>query len=196
MTYSCPIFKDEDEDLKVAQMRKHSLLIEKARVSKGHEVLQIGCGWGTFAIEVVRQTGCNYTGITLSAEQLKYAEMKLNEAGLQDHIRLYLCDYRQLPKAKKYDRIISCEMMEAVGHEYMEEYFGCCESLLAKDGLLVLQFSSTPDARYNEYRLSSDFIKEYIFPGACLPSLSRITSAMAAASSLSVEQVENIGMHY
>ncbi|KAH9764190.1 hypothetical protein KPL70_001429 [Citrus sinensis] len=100
--------------------------------------------------------------------------MKVNEAGLQDHIRLYLCDYRQLPKAKKYDRIISCEMMEAVGHEYMEEYFGCCESLLAKDGLLVLQFSSTPDARYNEYRLSSDFIKEYIFPG----------------------QVENIGMHY
>ncbi|KAK9182980.1 hypothetical protein WN944_026128 [Citrus x changshan-huyou] len=139
MTYSCPIFKDEDEDLKVAQMRKHSLLIEKARVSKGHEVLEIGCGWGTFAIEVVRQTGCNYTGINLSAEQLKYAEMKVNEAGLQDHIRLYLCDYRQLPKAKKYDRIISCEMMEAVGHEYMEEYFGCCESLLAKDGLLVLQ---------------------------------------------------------
>ncbi|KAH9681821.1 Amino oxidase domain-containing protein [Citrus sinensis] len=196
MTYSCPIFKDEDEDLKVAQMRKHSLQIEKARVSKGHGVLEIGCGWGTFAIEVVRQTGCNYTGITLSAEQLKYAEMKVNEAGLQDHIRLYLCDYRQLPKAKKYDRIISCEMMEAVGHDYMEEYFGCCESLLAKDGLLVLQFSSTPDARYNEYRLSSDFIKEYIFPGGCLPSLSRITSAMAAASSLSVEQVENIGMHY
>ncbi|KAH9648724.1 Amino oxidase domain-containing protein [Citrus sinensis] len=155
-----------------------------ARVSKGQEVLEIGCGWGTLAIEIVKRTGCKYTGITLSEEQLKYAEMKVKEAGLQDLIRLYLCDYRQLAKANKYDRIISCEMIEAVGHEFMEEFFGCCESLLAEDGLLVLQFISIPDERYNEYRLSSDFIKEYIFPGGCLPSLSRITSAMSVASRL------------
>lgn len=196
MTYSCAVFKSEDEDLKAAQMRKVSLLIEKARVSKGQEVLEIGCGWGTLAIEIVKRTGCKYTGITLSEEQLKYAEMKVKEAGLQDLIRLYLCDYRQLAKANKYDRIISCEMIEAVGHEFMEEFFGCCESLLAEDGLLVLQFISIPDERYNEYRLSSDFIKEYIFPGGCLPSLSRITSAMSVASRLCVEQVENIGIHY
>ncbi|KAH9648718.1 Amino oxidase domain-containing protein [Citrus sinensis] len=176
MTYSCAVFK--------------------ARVSKGQEVLEIGCGWGTLAIEIVKRTGCKYTGITLSEEQLKYAEMKVKEAGLQDLIRLYLCDYRQLAKANKYDRIISCEMIEAVGHEFMEEFFGCCESLLAEDGLLVLQFISIPDERYNEYRLSSDFIKEYIFPGGCLPSLSRITSAMSVASRLCVEQVENIGIHY
>ncbi|KAL5781622.1 hypothetical protein ACOSP7_006651 [Xanthoceras sorbifolium] len=196
MTYSCAVFKREDEDLKVAQMRKISLLIEKARINKKDEVLEIGCGWGTLAIEVVKTTGCKYTGITLSEEQLKYAEMKVKEAGLQDHIRLYLCDYRQLPKTKKYDRIISCEMIEAVGHEYMEDFFGCCESLLAEDGLLVLQFISIPDERYNEYRLSSDFIKEYIFPGGCLPSLSRITTAMASASRLCVEHLENIGIHY
>ncbi|KAL5851723.1 hypothetical protein ACOSQ3_006841 [Xanthoceras sorbifolium] len=196
MTYSCAVFKKEDEDLKVAQMRKLTLLIEKARISKEHEVLDIGCGWGSLAIEVVKQTGCKYTGITLSVEQLKYAETKVKEAGFQDRVRLILCDYRQLPETSKYDRIISCGMLESVGHEYMEEFFGCCDSLLAEDGLLVLQFISIPDERYNEYRLSSDFIKEYIFPGGCLPCLSRVTTAMASASRLCVEHVENIGIHY
>ncbi|KAK4585985.1 hypothetical protein RGQ29_023249 [Quercus rubra] len=184
MTYSTAVFKKEDEDLKVAQLRKMSTLIEKARIEEKHEVLEIGCGWGSFAIEVVNRTGCKYTGITLSKEQLKLAEKKVKDAGLQDRIKFLLCDYRQLPDTYKYDRIISCEMIEHVGHEYMEEFFGCCESLLAEDGLFVLQFTSIPDQRYDEYRRSSDFIKEYIFPGGCLPSLSRITSAMANASRL------------
>ncbi|KAJ6351420.1 hypothetical protein OIU78_007355 [Salix suchowensis] len=122
--------------------------------------------------------------------------MKVKEAGLQDRITFHLCDYRQLPKTQKYDRIISCEMIEAVGHEYMEEFFGCCESVLAENGILVLQFISIPEERYDEYRQSSDFIKEYIFPGGCLPSLARITSAMATSSRLCVEHVENIGIHY
>eukprot|EP00261_Vitis_vinifera_P034068 XP_019075311.1 PREDICTED: uncharacterized protein LOC100242555 isoform X2 [Vitis vinifera] len=196
MTYSCAVFKTEGEDLKVAQLRKISLLIEKARIDKKHEVLEIGCGWGSLAIEVVKQTGCKYTGITPSKEQLKFAEMKVKEAGLQDNIRFLLCDYRQLPNSYKYDRIISCGMLESVGHEYMEEFFGCCESVLAEDGLLVLQFISIPDERYDEYRRSSDFIKEYIFPGGCLPSLSRVTTAMATASRLCVEHLENIGIHY
>ncbi|CAN1279159.1 Tuberculostearic acid methyltransferase UfaA1 [Linum perenne] len=196
MTYSCAVFKSEEEDLRAAQMRKISLLIEKAKISKGQKVLEIGCGWGTLAIEVVRRTGCKYTGITLSEEQLKYAEMKVKEAGLQDRIKFILCDYRQLSKHYKFDRIISCEMIEAVGHEFMEDFFGCCESALAENGLLVLQFISIPEERYDEYRRSSDFIKEYIFPGGCLPSLARITTAMAAASRLCVEQVENIGIHY
>ncbi|KAI8560789.1 hypothetical protein RHMOL_Rhmol04G0283000 [Rhododendron molle] len=184
LTYSCAIFESEDEDLKVAQMRKISLLIEKARINEEHEILEIGSGWGSLAIEVVKRTRCNYTGITLSEEQLRFAEMKVREAGLQDRIKFLLCHYRQLPDTCKYDRIISCEMIEHVGHEYMEEFFGCCDSLLADDGLLVLQFTSIPDERYDEYRRSSDFIKEYIFPGGCLPSLSRTTSAMAASSRL------------
>ncbi|KAK7857504.1 tuberculostearic acid methyltransferase ufaa1, partial [Quercus suber] len=196
MTYSTGLFKKEDEDLKVAQLRKISSLIEKAIIDEKHEVLEIGSGWGSFAIEVVNQTGCKYTGITLSKEQLKLAEKKVKDAGLQDRIKFLLCDYRQLPDTYKYDRIISCEMIEHVGHEYMDEFFGCCESLLAEDGLFVLQFSSMPDERYNEHMRSSDFIKEYIFPGACIPSFSRVTSAMANASRLSVEHVENIGIHY
>ncbi|KAJ9538275.1 hypothetical protein OSB04_031008 [Centaurea solstitialis] len=107
MSYSCAIFKSADEDLKTAQMRKISSLIEKAKVDKKHEVLEIGCGWGTLAIEIVKQTGCKYTGITLSEEQLKYAEGKVKECGLQDQIRFLLCDYRQLPENFKFDRIIS-----------------------------------------------------------------------------------------
>ncbi|KAK8571930.1 hypothetical protein V6N13_047559 [Hibiscus sabdariffa] len=196
MTYSSAVFKTEDEDLKDAQQRKISLLIEKARIDSKHEILEIGCGWGSLAIEVVKRTGCKYTGITLSEEQLKYAEKKVKEAGLQENIRFQLCDYRQLPSTCKYDRIISCEMIEAVGHEYMEDFFGCCESVLAEDGLLVLQFISIPEERYDEYRRSSDFIKEFIFPGGCLPSLTRITTAMNAASRLCVEHVENLGLHY
>ncbi|KAK9140261.1 hypothetical protein Scep_009942 [Stephania cephalantha] len=184
MTYSSAIFKTENEDLKTAQLRKISLLIEKARINNNHEILEIGCGWGSFAIEVVRRTGCKYTGITLSEEQLQYAEKKVKEAGLQDRIKFLLCDYRQLPNNQKYDRILSCEMIEAIGHEFMEDFFRCCESALAEDGLLVLQFISIPDERYDEYRQSSDFIKEYIFPGGCLPSLSRLTSAMVSASRL------------
>ncbi|TKY51839.1 Tuberculostearic acid methyltransferase UfaA1 [Spatholobus suberectus] len=196
MTYSCAVFKNKDEDLKDAQRRKISLLIEKARIDKTHEILEIGCGWGSLAIEIVKQTGCKYTGITLSKEQLKLAEKKVKDAGLQDHIKFLLCDYRQLPKTYKYDRIISCEMIEAVGHEYMEDFFGCCESVLEDNGLLVLQFISIPDESYDESRRSSGFITEYIFPGGCLPSMSRITSAMAATSRLCVEHVENLGIHY
>ncbi|GFP85279.1 probable fatty acid methyltransferase [Phtheirospermum japonicum] len=184
MAYSCAVFKTPDEDLKSAQLRKINMLIDKARVSQEHHVLEIGCGWGSLAIEVVKRTGCKYTGITLSEQQLQYAELKVKEAGLQDQIEFLLVDYRQLPKGCKYDRIISCEMLEAVGHEYMEEYFQCCESALADNGLFVLQFISIADEKYDEFRLSQGFIKEYIFPGGCLPSLNRVTSAMATASRL------------
>ncbi|MED6131614.1 hypothetical protein PIB30_011212 [Stylosanthes scabra] len=196
MTYTSAVFKNEEEDLKDAQMRKVSLLIEKARIDRTHEVLEIGFGWGNLAIEIVKQTGCKFTGITLSIEQLKLAEKKVRDAGLQDHIKFLLCDYRQLPKTFKYHRIISIGMVEAVGHEYMEEFFSCCESYLADDGLLILEFISIPDQHYEECRRSSDFLKEYIFPGVCLPSLNRITTAMTTASRLCVEHTENIGIHY
>ncbi|KAG6536223.1 hypothetical protein ZIOFF_001273 [Zingiber officinale] len=196
MTYSSAIFKTQNEDLKTAQLRKISLLIKKAQVEGKHEVLEIGCGWGSLAIEVVKQTGCRYTGVTLSQEQLTFAKRRAKEAGLEDCTNFILMDYRQLPKYHKYDRIISCEMIEAVGHEYIDDFFSCCESLLSTDGILVLQFISIPDQRYDEYRRSSDFIKEYIFPGGCLPSLNRITTGMATSSKLCIEHIENIGIHY
>ncbi|PIN01622.1 Cyclopropane-fatty-acyl-phospholipid synthase [Handroanthus impetiginosus] len=172
----------------------YSCAIFKARIDKERHVLDIGCGWGSLAIEVVKQIGCKYTGITLSEKQLQYVEFKVKEASSQDQIEFLLCDYRQLPKTSKYDRIISCEMLEAVG-QYMEEFFRCCESVIAKNGLFILQFTSIADEKYDEFRLSPRFMKENIFPGGCLPSLSRVTSAMAAASRLSVVHLENIGNH-
>ncbi|CAF2076510.1 unnamed protein product [Brassica napus] len=180
MAYSSAVFKSENEDLRTAQMRKITLLIEKARIEKNHGVLELGCGWGTLAVEVVRRTGCKYTGITLSIEQLKYAEAKVKEARLEDRITFKLCDYRQLSDAQKYDRIIAC----------------CCEVALAKDGIFVMQFTAVPEELYDEIRLSSGFITEYIFPGGCLPSLARVTSAMSFSSKLCIEDVENIGIHY
>ncbi|KAK4405923.1 Protoporphyrinogen oxidase 2 [Sesamum angolense] len=167
-----------------------------ARISKEHHILEIGCGWGSSALEVVKRTGCKYTGITPSEKQLQYAELKVKEAGLQDQIELLLCDYRQLPKSYKYDRIISCEMIEAVGHEYIEEFFRCCESALAENGLLVLQFIAVADEKYDEFGLSPGFIREHIFCGGCVPSLSHVISCMAAASRLSVVHLEEIGCHY
>ncbi|XP_015071952.1 uncharacterized protein LOC107015997 isoform X1 [Solanum pennellii] len=196
MTYSCAIFKSEDEDLKDAQLRKIDVLIRKAKVEKEHHILEIGFGWGSFAMEVVKQTGCKYTGITLSEQQLEYAQLRVKQAGLQGQITFILCDYRQIPSKDKYDRIISIGMIEHVGHDYMEEFFTCCESALTEDGLLALQFISMPDGSYDEYRHSTGFIKEYIFPGGCLPSLSRVTSAMAATSRLCVIHLEEIGIHY
>ncbi|XVF66426.1 hypothetical protein PTKIN_Ptkin10aG0034600 [Pterospermum kingtungense] len=196
MQYSTAIFKAQNEDLKVAQQRKFSTLIDKAKIEKGHEVIEIGCGWGIFAIEVVKRTGCKYTGITLSKEQLKYAEAKVKDAGLEDNIKFLFSDYRQLPKTRKYDRIISCEMIEHVGNEYVEEFFRCCESILIEDGLFVLQFSSLPEELFYENLQSPGFVKEYIFPGGCLLSLDRVLSAMTAGSKLSVEHVENIGPKY
>ncbi|KAG8370324.1 hypothetical protein BUALT_Bualt14G0105000 [Buddleja alternifolia] len=184
MSYTCAVFKTADEDLKRAQLRKIHMLIEKARINKEHHVLEIGCGWGNLALEVVKLTGCKYTGITLSEKQLQYAESKVKEVDLQDRIEFILCDYRQLPKTYKYDRIIACGMIESVGHEFYEEFFRCCGSVLVENGLFVLQFISIADEKYDEFRLSPGFIKEYIFPGGNLASLSRVTSGIAIASRL------------
>lgn len=196
MTYSCAIFKNPTESLKDAQLRKIRHMIKKAQIEQSHEVLEIGFGWGSMALEIVKQTGCKYTGITLSEEQLKFAEKRVKDAGLEDKITFKLCDYRTLPGYKNFDRIVSCEMLEAVGHEHFQEFFRRCDHLLAKDGIIVVQVITIPEERYDEYRSSSDFIKEYIFPGGCLPAFNTLTAAMAAGSSLCVEHMENIGIHY
>ncbi|KAH7522015.1 hypothetical protein FEM48_Zijuj07G0093100 [Ziziphus jujuba var. spinosa] len=214
MQYSCGIFKTKDEDLNSAQRRKIFTLIEKARIQKKHEVLEIGCGWGVFAIELVKQTGCKYTGITLSEEQLKFGEKKVADA---EHVGSLTNYFVRCTSNFYFETIANCpihlnstesylgkqhiydlpsnfhqqsnntsnffsQMLEHVGHDNMNDFFGCCESILAEDGIFVLQFTSLRDERYEEHIRSSDFIKEYIFPGACIPSLSRVTSAMVAAS--------------
>jgi len=168
-------------------------MIQKARIRAEDHVLEIGCGWGAFAIQAVRQTGCRVTAITLSTEQLQLAKERVKAAGLEDKISIELVDYRKVEG--QYDKIVSIEMLEAVGHEFLANFFEVCDSLLKPNGLLVVQVITVPDFRYDKYRKSCDFIQKYIFRGGICPSLSALTNAMKT-SKFTVEQLENIGPHY
>jgi len=156
--------------------------------------LEIGTGWGGFAIEAVRQTGCRVTTVTLSREQKKLAEERIREAGLSDRIRVRLCDYREI--RGQFDRIVSIEMLEAVGHEYHGTFFSAIDRLLSPTGLAILQVITMPDHRYREYIRSGDWIQKHIFPGCAVPSLTALSDAMSVSSGLFVERLDNIGPHY
>jgi len=150
--------------------------------------------WGELAIQLVKEKGCRVTGITLSQEQFQLAKQRVAMEGLQDKIDLQVIDYRLV--RGQYDRIVSIEMIEAVGHEYLGDYFASLERLLKPDGLIVLQVISVPEYRYEAYRTSSDFINKHIFPGSCCPSLTALCNAMSRHSSLMMSHVEDIGIHY
>ena len=194
MTYSCGIYYDPSDSPEQAQRNKLDRILQKARVSAGCHVLEIGCGWGSFAIEAVKKTGCRVTGISLSQEQLAYGRQKVREAGLQDQIELRYCDYRDM--TGQFDRIVSIEMLEAVGHEFLGTFFEACERLLKPEGVAVIQVITIPDQRYASYRRGADFIQKHIFPGGHLPSLHALNEQILRRSSLFVEDLENIGHHY
>ncbi len=194
MTYSCGIYHTGEETLEEAQRNKLQAMIRKARLGAGDHVLEIGCGWGAFALEAARETGCRVTGITISREQYKLARQRVVEAGLEDRVEILLKDYRQVEG--RFDRIVSIEMLEAVGHRYFGDFFRCCDRLLAPDGIAVLQTITVPDHRYDQYRKGCDWIQKHIFPGGHLPSLGALCGAMAGSSRFVVEHVENIGIHY
>ena len=215
MTYSCPIWllksdpHSSQETLEQAQYRKLFRFIKNARINSTDHVLEIGTGWGSFAILAVEKTGCRVTSLTLSEEQKRLAEDLIRKAGFQDRIEVVLCDYRSLPAPKeqdKYDKIVSIEMLEAVGAEYLETYFRCVDQLLKMDGgVAVFQCITMPESRYEAYSKSDDFIRRYIFPGGHLPTITQLLDAIRAGSSskspahpptLIPESVENIGPHY
>ncbi|NDD31812.1 MAG: class I SAM-dependent methyltransferase, partial [Proteobacteria bacterium] len=189
MTYSCAVFDHPDQGLEEAQANKRRMLIRKARLGPNDHLLEIGCGWGALAIDAVRQTGCRVTGITLSDDQLRIARERVRAAGLEDRIDLRLCDYRTLEG--QFDRIISVEMLEAVGHENLGDFFASCDRLLAPNGFVVLQVITTPDDSYEVYRRHCDWIQKVIFPGSLCPAFSALTAAMARRSRFVVEHVEN-----
>lgn len=194
MTYSCAIHGYPEESLETAQKNKLNHLIEKGRISKKDHVLEIGCGWGSFALEAVRQTGCRVTGITLSEAQYTLARERVRRAGLENHITLLLKDYRQMTGS--FDKIVSIEMLEAVGHNYLGPFFKQCDRLLAPNGLVVLQVITVPDQQYDAYNKHEDWIQRHIFPGGHLPSLSVLCKAITEHSQLLVDHLENIGPHY
>ena len=194
MVYSCGLFLSDDDTLEDAQKNKMLSIIEKARIEKSDHVLEIGCGWGGFALEAAKLTGCRLTGITVSRQQYDYARAQVRQAGLEGSVTIKLQDYRDI--RGRFDKIVSIEMLEAVGHEYLGEFFACCERLLAPDGLAVLQVITIPDQRYRRHRKEGNWIQKHIFPGGHLPSLTALTAAMTAHSGFMIEEVENIAAHY
>jgi cyclopropane-fatty-acyl-phospholipid synthase len=194
MTYSCAIYGESGETLEQAQRRKLDAVLRKARVGPGDEVLEIGSGWGSFAIHAARTAGCRVTGITLSTEQLALSRVGASEAGLGDRVTFELCDYRDVQG--RYDAIVSIEMIEAVGHEYLGAFFGRCDDLLKPRGRVVLQAITIGECRYAAYRRSADWIQKHVFPGGHLPSVEAMARAMERHSGLVVRDVERIGQHY
>ncbi|KAJ1830373.1 hypothetical protein LPJ73_008285, partial [Coemansia sp. RSA 2703] len=176
MTYSCAIWDGPDDTLDAAQVRKLDMLIDKAHLRPTDYVLDLGCGWGSLAMRAVERTGCRVLGITLSTEQKEIAERRIAQAGMADRISIMLIDYRKLDPAEHcFDRIISLEMVEHVGYEYLPVYFEQCHRLLhPQHGVMVLQASTMNEERYSEYRHSVDFINKHIFPGGHCPSVSAL----------------------
>ncbi|KAH7360355.1 Mycolic acid cyclopropane synthetase-domain-containing protein [Rhexocercosporidium sp. MPI-PUGE-AT-0058] len=206
MTYSCPIWgvmhegRETPETLEHAQQTKLLRFIEGAKLKPSDRVLEIGTGWGSFAIEAVKRTGCRVTSVTLSQNQKQLAEKRIKLAGLGHRIEVLFMDYREIPiPAMPYDKIISIEMIEAVGESHLAEYFASVNRLLKKDGgIAMFQCITIPEAQHAADANKREFISQYIFPGGYLPSTMQLLNHINTQSqgTLTLERVENIGGHY
>ena len=192
MTYSSALYTQPGQTLEQAQEAKLDLIIERLQLKGGERVLEIGCGWGALAERLARE-GCHVTGITLSPSQLAYAQNRIQEAGLSDRVDLRLQDYRDL--TGQFDRIVSIEMIEAVGREFWPGYFAKLRNCLMPDGRIVLQAITIEDSRFASYANGADFIQHYIFPGGLLPSPSAMREQIAAAG-LSLADMFSFGDSY
>ncbi len=194
MTYSSGIFLNENSTMEEASFEKLDRICRKLELKFEHRLIEIGSGWGSFAIHAAKHYGCHVTTTTISKEQHKLANQRIKQQGLEDLIDIKLCDYRDLKG--KFDKLVSIEMIEAVGHEFLPQYFSTCSSLLKKDGQMLIQGITMPDQRYQQYLKTSDFIQQFIFPGSCVPSLTAMVDAVTKASDLRVNHIEDIGPHY
>ena len=186
--------------LEEAQWRKLDTLLARAQIQPGQSLLDIGFGWGGLSIHAAKKYGCRVTGITLSVEQKALAEKRVKEAGVEHLMNFQVVDYRTFCRRDenrgKFDRVISCEMIEAVGHKYLKDFFWAVEQVLAPDGVFVMEAITTPEARYERYLRTTDFINTIIFPGGQAPSLHALVDAAYKGSTLTLEHIDNIGLHY
>lgn len=194
LTYSSAYFKNMEQSLEDAQYQKYEELCRKARLKKTDHVLEIGSGWGGFAIYAAKNYGCRITTVTISREQFKYVLQRIAHERLTDKITVELRDYRDIEG--KFDKIVSIEMLEAVGHEYYHSFFQQCHQLLKKDGLLALQVILSPDNRYESFRKNIDWIQKHIFPGSLLPSMAIIQKNINQTGDLNLYHFEDITSHY
>lgn len=193
MTYSSALFTGGENSLESAQLHKYRRLLDLLDVSPGQHILEIGCGWGGFAEIAAKERGAKVTGITLSNEQLKFAQDRIEKAGLSDKVEFKLIDYRDMKG--HFDHVASIEMFEAVGEKYWPGYFRKIHGLLKPNGRAAIQFITIEDAVYDAYRRSADFIQTYIFPGGMLPT-ARIFQDMAKTTGLDTLNSKAFGQHY
>jgi len=194
MTYSCGVYKRPEDSLFQAQQNKLQMMIDKADIQASDHILEIGFGWGALSIKAAKEKGCRVTGITLSQEQLAYATALIKQEGLEDQINLKLCDYRKLEGC--FDKIVSVEMLEAVGHEYYPGFFNTVDRLLAPGGRAVIQSITIPDERYAKYLRGCDWIQKYIFPGGHLPCEQILEDVIAEHTTMRIDEIDRIGPHY
>jgi cyclopropane-fatty-acyl-phospholipid synthase len=193
MTYSCAIFEDGDT-LEQAQLRKLRRVCEKLQLGPEDHLLEVGCGWGSFALTAAGEYGARVTGVTISPAQAELARERVAAAGLADRVEIREQDYREVEG--NFTKIASIEMLEAIGEKELPVFFATCDRLLGPRGLACVQTILVPDSRWRRYRSSPDWIERYVFPGCLIPCLGALASAMSGASSLSVIGLEEIGSHY
>jgi cyclopropane-fatty-acyl-phospholipid synthase len=194
MTYSSGVFETPDATLEQAQAAKLDRICRKLRLRPEHHVLEIGTGWGSFALHAARHYGCHVTTTTISAEQHALARERIREAGLEDRITLLQSDYRDLEG--RFDRLVSIEMIEAVGREYLETFFRVCSDRLQPDGAMLLQVITTSDREYETYRRSVDFIQRYVFPGSHCPAPKALFAAIGEVGDLRPVHLEDLSADY
>lgn len=194
LVYSSAVFEQEGMTLEQAQQAKFRRICGKLDLSAGHHVLEIGSGWGGFALHAARHHGCRVTTTTISREQYELARRRVADAGLADRVTVLLEDYRDL--GGQYDRLVSIEMVEAVGHQYLDTFFRHCGKLLKDDGAMLLQAITIEDHRYRQALRRVDFIKRFVFPGCFIPSASALLGAAARTSDLRLINMEDIGPSY
>jgi cyclopropane-fatty-acyl-phospholipid synthase len=194
LTYSCGVFERPDATMEEASAAKYERVCRKLRLGPGHRVLEIGSGWGGFALHAAARHGCHVTTTTVSRRQYERARRRVAEAGLSDRVEVIFEDYRDL--RGRYDRLVSIEMIEAVGREHLGRFFRACGERLAADGAMLIQAITVPDRLYAAHTRSVDFIKRYIFPGGELVSLGALHAAAASHSDLQGVHVEDLTPHY
>jgi cyclopropane-fatty-acyl-phospholipid synthase len=194
MTYSCGIFEQEESTLREASEAKYDRICSKLKLTEGDRVMEIGTGWGGFAVHAAKNYGVHVTTTTISDEQHQYAERRIKALGLKDRITLLKRDYRDLDGT--FDKLVSIEMIEAVGHQYLPTFFKTCSRLLKDDGMMALQAITIGDQMFDQHTRSVDFIKRYIFPGSCLTSVTAISTAVTESTDLRLVHLEDITPHY
>ncbi|MBW2438399.1 MAG: class I SAM-dependent methyltransferase [Deltaproteobacteria bacterium] len=194
LTYSCGIFESENSSMRDASFAKYDRIGRKLELGPDDDVIEIGSGWGGFAIYAVQNFGCRVTTTTISDQQFELAQQRIADSGVADRIELVKKDYRDLKG--KYSKLVSIEMIEAVGHHYLDAYFKSCSRLLKPDGMMLLQAITIADQVYERHRHSVDFIKRYIFPGSCIPAIAAMTSSIARVTDLRLFHLEDITPHY